>query len=160
MLRDAQFIHIQSSTKFFDPFQLESQLQKQSEFSEWNLMIVDKPAAADIQVEIDRPLFTYLFNYRVVDRRTSVVLTTGKVTAINGTAAAPKLAEEILEHLKAARPAQPSKLKAEADFIDQPLKISGLPKELKKAAGIEQGAREALTKAPLTITRPPADPRQ
>lgn len=159
LLREAQKIFIQSSTKFFDPFQLESELQKQSEFAEWNLLLVDHSDAADVQVEIDRPLFTYTFNYRVVDRKTRVVLATGKVSAINGNAAAPKLAKEILQHVKEARPPQESKLKAEAEFIDKPFTLPTLPKELKKS-GIEQGARDAMTKAPLVIARPPAEPPQ
>jgi hypothetical protein len=159
LLREAQMIHIQSSTKFFDPFQLESELQKQSEFTEWNLMLVDRSDAADIQVEIDRPLFTYTFNYRVVDRKTRVVLATGKVSAINGSAAAPKLAKEILQQVKEARPPQASKLKLQADFIDETLTMPALPKELKKPT-IQQGAKEALTKAPLIIARPPAEPPQ
>jgi hypothetical protein len=160
ILREAQLIHIHSSTKFFDPFQLESELQKQSEFAEWNLMLVNKSDAADVQVEIDRPLFTYTFNYRVVDRKTSVVLATGKVMAFNGTAAAPKLAKEILQHVKVARPPQESKLKAEADFIDKSFTMPTLPKALKKPNTIQQGARDALTKAPLIIARPPAEPLQ
>jgi hypothetical protein len=63
----------------------------------------DKKSVADIMVFIDRPLFTYTFTYRITDQRTGIILATGKVTAFDGNAAAPKLADRIIEEIRDAK---------------------------------------------------------
>ena len=64
----------------------------------WN-----KRDTADIIIDIDRPLFTYTFTYKITDRSNGIVLATGKVTAFDGNSAAPKLAQRIIEEMKVAR---------------------------------------------------------
>ena len=86
--------------------QLQNALRKRDEFDSWGMAVVDgydKRGVADILVEIDRPLFTYTFTYSVTHRATGIVLATGKVTAFDGNAAAPKLAAKIMEEMKRAR---------------------------------------------------------
>lgn len=72
----------------------------------WQLAIVDgwpNRNVADVNIDIDRPLFTYTFTYKITDRATGIVLATGKVTAFDGNEAAPKLAEKIIEEMRNAR---------------------------------------------------------
>lgn len=107
MLRTAQTIFITSNTDFFEPVQLQNALSKRTEFTTWKMMVVDGWQAgqlADITIEVDRPLFTYTFTYKIKDQKTSVILATGKITAFDGNLAAPELAKEIIKRIKAVRP--------------------------------------------------------
>ena len=106
LLSRARTVYIDSDTSFFEPVQLQNALRERAEFDEWQMAIVDgwdKRSIADILVEIDRPLFTYTFTYRVTDRNTGVLLATGKVTAFDSNDAAPKLAEKIVGEMRKAR---------------------------------------------------------
>ena len=70
------------------------------------MAIVDgwgKRDVADVIIEIDRPLFTYTFTYQITSRSNGIVLATGKVSAFDGNAAAPRLAERIIEEIRVAR---------------------------------------------------------
>jgi hypothetical protein len=60
-------------------------------------------------VEVDRPIFTFIFTYKITDRTTGILLTSGQVTAFDGNAAAPLLAERIIEDIKKARVAGTNK---------------------------------------------------
>ncbi|MGH9944575.1 MAG: S1C family serine protease [Pyrinomonadaceae bacterium] len=117
LLRTAKILRISSGTQFFESVQLQNELRKKPEFAAWQLTIIDGwqgRDAADVEIEVDRPLFTYTFTYSITDRRTSVVLMTGKVTAWDGNAAAPKLAKRIIEDIKKVRQPAPPQPKRDA----------------------------------------------
>ena len=106
LLRKARVVFVTSNSEFFEPVQLQNELRKRAEFDEWQMAIVDgwaKHDVADIIIAVDRPLFTYTFTYVVTNRSNGIVLATGKVTAWDGNAAAPKLASRILDEIKDAR---------------------------------------------------------
>jgi hypothetical protein len=106
LLSRAQTIFVGSDTSYFEPIQLQNALRKRSEFEAWEMAIIDgwdKRNIADIIVEVDRPLFTFTFTYKITDRSNGILLTTGKITAIDGNAAAPLLAKRIVEDIKKAR---------------------------------------------------------
>lgn len=106
LLSRAQTVHVSSDTSFFEPVQLQNALLKREETDRWGLMIVegwDKRDVADIHIAVDRPLFTYTFTYKITHRRTGVLLATGKLTAFDSDAAAPKLAKRIVEEISRAR---------------------------------------------------------
>jgi hypothetical protein len=106
LLSRAQTVYICSNTSYFEAVQLQNELRKRAEFDAWEMAILDgwdKGNAADIRIEIDRPLFTFTFTYKVTDRATSILLASGKITAIDGNAAAPILAERIVQDIKKAR---------------------------------------------------------
>lgn len=106
LLSRAQTIYVESSTSYFEPIQLQNALRKRSEFEAWELAILDdwdKRKVADLIVDIDRPLFTFTFTYKITDRANGVLLATGKVTAIDSNAAAPLLTARIIEDIKKAR---------------------------------------------------------
>lgn len=106
LLSAAQTIYVQSSTSYFESVQLENELRKSSDFAAWNLAIInawDKRDVADIIIEIDRPLFTFTFTYKISDRANGILLTSGKVTAFDGNAAAPMLTKRILQDIRKAR---------------------------------------------------------
>ena len=106
LLRRARTLYVSSGTSFFEPVQLQNALRKRDEFELWQLVMLDgydKRNVADVLVEIDRPLFTYTFTYKLTHRATGVLLAAGKVTAFDGNAAAPTLAARIIAELKKAR---------------------------------------------------------
>lgn len=107
LLARARTVYVSSGTSFFESVQLRDALLKRPEAEAWRLALIDgggdKANSADIFVEVDRPLFTYTFTYQITHRATGVVLASGKVTAFDGNAAAPKLAARIVEEMKKAR---------------------------------------------------------
>jgi hypothetical protein len=106
LLSRARVIFVDSDTSFFEPTQLQNALRKREEFVAWQMAIIDawdKRNVADVIIDIDRPLFTYTFTYKITSRSNGIVLASGKVTAFDGNAAAPKLAQRIIEEMKVAR---------------------------------------------------------
>jgi len=104
LLRRAHVVYVDSDTSFFEPVQLQNALRKREEFDAWQMAIVDgwdKRNIADVIIEIDRPVFTYTFTYKITNRSNGIVLATGRVTAFDGNDAAPKLA--FMEEMKVAR---------------------------------------------------------
>ena len=106
LLSRARILYIYSNTDYFETVQLQNALRKRSEIDAWPLAMVDgwdKRNVADTELEIDRPLFTFTFTYKITNRSTGILLATGKVTAFDGNAAAPLLAERIVEEIRKAR---------------------------------------------------------
>ncbi|MFQ5926616.1 MAG: WD40 repeat domain-containing protein, partial [Terriglobia bacterium] len=103
-LRSARTFYVRSKSVWFRATALETALQKRDEFQAWGLVIVKDRRVADIEIIVDRPLFTYNFTFAITHLKTSVLLGSGKVTAIDGTRAAPKIAKEIVKMIKASRP--------------------------------------------------------
>ncbi len=84
-------------TAFLTVDTLDRALALQKDWSKLGLTIVQDPRVADVLVELDRPLFTYIHTFVIVDKRTSVVLGSGKVTAFDGTIASGGLAKDIVK---------------------------------------------------------------
>jgi len=106
LLGRARTVYVESGTSFFEPIQLQNALRKRAEMDTWEMVILDaydKRQIADVFIEIDRPLFTYTFTYKVTHRSTGILLATGEVTAFDGNDAAPKLAKKFVEEIKKAR---------------------------------------------------------
>lgn len=103
LLRFAKTILIRSETMFLKPNQLEDEFRKRPEFAAMGLVLVRDMKAADLIIDLDRPVFTYIFTFTVTNPESSVLVTSGKVTAFDGNLAAPKIAKELLKHLRASR---------------------------------------------------------
>lgn len=106
LLARAHSLYVESSTSYFEAVQLQNELRKRDEFETWQLILFDeyrRREVTDVLVEIDRPLFTFTFTYKLTDRATGIVLATGKVTAWDGNTAAPELAKRIIEEMRKAR---------------------------------------------------------
>ena len=96
ILRAAKTINVATRTMYFTPAALEKELAKQKGFESLGMMVVTDNRLADLLITVDRPLFTYTFTYTVADSKTSIVLDSGKVTAIDGNAAAGKIAKQLV----------------------------------------------------------------
>jgi hypothetical protein len=108
ILRAARTLHIASRSMYFTPESLEKALAGQKDFESLGLMLVKDMRVADLLVTVDRPLFTYTFTYSVTDPRTSRVLDSGKVIAIDGGAAATGIAKQLASKWAKVRRVDPA----------------------------------------------------
>jgi hypothetical protein len=103
MLQTAKTIYIHSKTAFLTVDTLDRALTLQKDWPKLGITIVQDPRVADLLIEIDRPLFTYVHTFVLVDKRTSIVLSSGKVTAFDGTIASDGIAKQITKVFSTAR---------------------------------------------------------
>ncbi|MDE3188793.1 MAG: trypsin-like peptidase domain-containing protein [Acidobacteriota bacterium] len=103
LLKNAKTIYIRSKTAFLTVDTLDRALAKQKDWDKLGLTIVQDPRVADLFIEIDRPLFTYVHTFVISDKKTSIVLGSGKVTAFDGTIASGGLAKDIVAIFSGAR---------------------------------------------------------
>jgi len=103
LLKNAKTVWIHSKTSFLTVDTLDRALTREKDWDKLGLMIVADPRVADLYIEIDRPLFTYVHTFVIEDKRTSIVLGSGKVTAFDGTIASGGLAKDIVKIFAAAR---------------------------------------------------------
>ncbi len=97
IIKEARTINIRSKTAFLTVDTLDRALWRRKDWPTLGLTIVKDPQVADLLVEIDRPLFTYIHTFVIVDKRTSILLGSGKVTAFDGSTASDGLAKEIIK---------------------------------------------------------------
>jgi hypothetical protein len=97
ILKNARTIYIHSKTAFLTVDTLDRALALDKEWPKLALTIVQDRRVADLVIEIDRPLFTYTHTYVIVDKKTSIVLGAGKVTALDGTIASGGIAKDIVK---------------------------------------------------------------
>jgi hypothetical protein len=106
LLRKARTVCVHSLTVWFTTATLEKELMKQQGFHDWGLTVVRDSKLADLDIEVDRPLWTYTFTVAVADARTSMLLGSDKVVAASGDLAARNLAEKIVKMIGAAHSAE------------------------------------------------------
>jgi hypothetical protein len=103
ILKNAKTIFIRSKTSFLTVDTLDRTLVLQKGWGQLGLTIVQDPRVADLLIEIDRPLFTYVHTFVIVDKTTSIILGSGKVTAFDGTIASDGLAKDIVKIFASAK---------------------------------------------------------
>jgi hypothetical protein len=109
ILHDAKTVYISSKTSFITVDTVDRALTEQKGWDKLGLIIVSDPRVADLFITFDRPLFTYYHTFVITDKRTTIVLGSGKVTAFDGTIASAPLAKQIVEIFSAARLSEPAK---------------------------------------------------
>jgi hypothetical protein len=102
-IRDARTIHINSETAFLTVSTLERSLMKQKDWDKLGLNIIGGSGQGDLELQIDRVVFTHIHTYVLTDRASNVVLASGRVRAFDGVVASGPMAEEIVKILSAAR---------------------------------------------------------
>ena len=103
ILKNAKTILLHSKTSFLTIDTLQRALLANKQWKELGLVIVEDFRLADLKVEVDRPLFTYVHTFVLTDSRTSIVLGSGKQTAFDGTIASGGLAKDLVKILASAR---------------------------------------------------------
>ncbi|HYL83714.1 MAG TPA: S1C family serine protease [Candidatus Angelobacter sp.] len=104
ILRSARSIFVESHTIWMKGNLLQDALYVRPEIREWGMRIVDDRNTADIYIDVTRPFLTYDWNFKMISPKTGMVLGEGKVTAIDGPAAAQRLAIDIINQMRSARP--------------------------------------------------------
>lgn len=100
LLRNARVLHITSDSELIKDKMLENALLKLPEFEKWKLVIVEDSRLADVAINVEHDLFTFDYRYAMTDRRTNILLASGKVTVWDGKSASKKFARIIVEQLK------------------------------------------------------------
>ena len=98
--RDARTVYVAPSQHVEKKY-LEYKLGKYDELRDWGLMLVTDPSKADLVISIEKTALNYIFT--LTDRRTSVIVTSGKCVAVNGRLAAEYLGREIVKKIKDVR---------------------------------------------------------
>ena len=117
IMRDARTIYIAPSNHVEKKY-LEYKLHKYPELDNWGLMLVAEPSAADLILTVDKTALNYIFT--ITDRRTSIIVTSGKCIAVNGRLAAEYLGKEIIKKIRDVRagPDRKSRKKQSRDDED------------------------------------------
>ena len=119
IVREARTLYVSPRVRV-DKKYLEYKLQKYTELRDWGLSIVEDERAADLILNVDQKTMNYIFS--ITDPRTSIVVVSGKVVAINDPVAAEYLGKEIIKKIKDVRASAdrtPSKRK-HRDDDDEP----------------------------------------
>ena len=104
ILRSARSIFVESHTIWMKGNLLQDALYIRPEMREWGVRVVDDRNEADIYIDVTRPFLTYDWIFKMISPKTGMVLGEGKVTAIDGPAAAQRLAIDIVNRIRSARP--------------------------------------------------------
>ena len=100
-LKSAKTIFVRSNSLLVKGAVVEDKLQKRKEFDSLNLKITRDLNAADLILELRHDLFT-MYVYTVVERRSGVVVASGKLSSLGGTVAG-KVAKRFLKQVIRAR---------------------------------------------------------
>jgi hypothetical protein len=103
IVRTAKSIFVESHTIWMKGNLLQDALYTRPEIREWGVRIVDDRNEADIYIDVTRPFLTYDWIFKMISPKTGMVLGSGKVTAIDGPAAAQRLAIDIINRIRSAR---------------------------------------------------------
>lgn len=105
ILRTARTVMVRSRTVFVKDAEVENSLRKHAEFQAWGMLLTKNEADADIIIEIERKPLTRRFTFTVIDPRSMLVLTSGKMRSIIlGKTIHSKVAEKFINRLKPIRP--------------------------------------------------------
>ena len=108
IVRTAKSIFVESHTIWMKGNLLQDALYVRPEIHEWGIRIVDDRNEADIYIDVTRPWLTYNWIFKMISPKTGTVLGEGKVTAIDGPAAAQRLAIDIVNRIRSTRPVSAS----------------------------------------------------
>ena len=119
ILRNAKIFHISSDSELISVKMMERALLKTPEFNKWNLSLIQESKNADILINVEHQLFTFDYRYTMTDRKTSVVLASGKVTVWDGGMASEKFAKQIIAKFKAIKTSPEDKSNGEKKSSDK-----------------------------------------
>lgn len=102
MLASARTIFVHSRTVLVKPEVIESELQKRDDFKRSGLLLTKDPKAADLTIEVRRANLTTEYPYVAIDSRTKLIVASGKVNSLFGTAA-NKIAKGFMKQWERAR---------------------------------------------------------
>jgi hypothetical protein len=102
ILASARTIFVHSRTGLVKSEVIESELQKRDDFQRSGLLLTKDPKAADLMIEVRRANFTTEYPYVAIDSKTKLIVASGRVNSLFGTAAG-KIAKGFMKQLERAR---------------------------------------------------------
>jgi hypothetical protein len=102
ILASARTIFVHSRSGLVKSEVIESELQKRDDFQRAGLLLTKDPRAADLTIEVRRANFTTEYPYVVIDSKTKLIVASGKVNSMFGTAAG-KIAKGFMKQVERAR---------------------------------------------------------
>lgn len=108
ILASARTIFVHSRTGLVKSEVIESALQKRSDFQQSGLLITKDSSSADLTIEVRRSNLTTEYPYVVIDSNTRLVVASGNVNSLFGTAAG-KIAKGFMKQVARARTTTGSK---------------------------------------------------
>lgn len=104
ILAAARTLHVRSRTVLVKSEVIESALGKRTDFQQSGLVLTKDSLSADLTMEVRRSNFTSEYPYVVIDSRTQLIVASGKVNSLFGTAAG-KIAKGFMKQVQKARSA-------------------------------------------------------
>ncbi|KAF0220321.1 MAG: WD-40 repeat-containing regulatory protein, partial [bacterium] len=105
LLGVSQTMSIYSKTRFFNIDFFQAELLNNKEFQAQGLSITDYWSVSDLQLTIDRPVFTFDYTFNLKHAKKGIVIASGKINAGDGRSASPKIAKELVKKLQDLRKA-------------------------------------------------------
>ena len=103
MAHTTRTFYVQSETILIDRNQLIGEVRNRDGFKALDLVLVDNPRLAEIELTVDYIPWTFDYTFKAVEKKTSVVLVSGKITAFNGYFAAMEVAHSFVGKLTDVR---------------------------------------------------------
>jgi hypothetical protein len=103
ILKNARTIFISSQTDFLSSATLSRALLNQKDWEKLGLNIITDMRRYDLEIEVNRVVFTHIHTYTISDRKTGLVLASGRIRAFDGVVASGPMAEQIVKFLSTAR---------------------------------------------------------
>jgi hypothetical protein len=103
ILKEAKTVYISSNTAFLTVDTMYRALLKQKDWEKLNLNIVTRADSADLDIHIDRLIFTHIHIYTITDRKTGIILASGRETSFDGITASGGIAKQIVQVFSTAR---------------------------------------------------------
>lgn len=94
---------IHSKTRFFSTDFFQTDLINSKEFQAQGLSISDNWSSADLQLIIDRPVFTFDYTFNLKHAKKGIIVASGKIIAGDGRTASPKIVKELVKKLQELR---------------------------------------------------------
>jgi len=100
ILRTARTLYI-APGRAVEANYLQYKLLRTDALADWGISIVEDEQAADLHLAVEQVRLNYIF--RITDPRTSTIVVSGKVVAINDPVAAEFLGTEIIKRMRNVR---------------------------------------------------------
>lgn len=109
ILKNSKTVFVESKTVFVNPDRVQRALADQKDWPKLGLTLVQDKRVADLLIEIDHTPLTYVHTFVIVDKRTSIVVGSGKATAFDGNIASGRIAKSVVKIFSEARLPPPTK---------------------------------------------------
>ncbi len=112
-------LSVRSGTVYMKNEQMEDALRRQPEIAAGGLEVVNDTSSADLVLQVNRPLMTFDWAYKLIDANTEAVVLSGKVSGFDGGVASSRIALELVQRIRVLRPLPATEASTSASVSDQ-----------------------------------------